>query len=333
MLARRDAAIREREERLLAAPGDPKALRDLVGALHLHQPAASGLGPYSDCQRALSEKFGKARRTEGFLGPGKIGPLYRGLDSILGSKCYLPHFPVTQIYFGQQGTVNGEARNCTQRMSLFKTEGVISRICHDCYKVQVLPGSVEALMQVYFIFREIELPQDNMRKTMVEFREHVSYPYKGYIYCEFEDEAVECMEILQSLLRTHDVSDVHCRLSHGCSEYGVKYAAFKYAPDGAHRAFPRPESWGSKEAEFWSENDVRPTMPFRMSREGVSLKELVCFRTWIDYAEIIGDESTRAFRDMPDANKPPRFAGAVMEQANRRNSEMRELRDLLTAQP
>ena len=64
---------------------------------------------------------------------------------------------------------------------------------------------------------------------MVEIREEVPFPYKGYVYCQSEAEAKHCLEMTERALRSSGVSNVIIGLSHGCSEYGLRYPEWKYS--------------------------------------------------------------------------------------------------------
>jgi hypothetical protein len=52
---------------------------------------------------------------------------------------------------------------------------------------------------------------------------------------------------------------------------------------------------------------------------------MIGFRTWIDYAEIIGDDSSRNFRDEKNRKIPEPFATRTRKQAQMRHSQMEEL--------
>ncbi len=164
---------------------------------------------------------------------------------------------------------------------------------------------------------------------MIELREDIPNPYKAYIFCESEDEVKKCLNKLKHILDATGISDVYCGISHGCSEYGLKYPKFKYSDDGAHRSFERPASWDQEESEFWSVTPL-PAMAGKGNRKvGISIRDIIGYRTWIDYAEIIGDDSWTLFREAPSTNKPKIFVERVMKQAQLRNTQMKELRQRL----
>ncbi len=323
--------IEELENRLIVAPDDRPAIKKLVTILNSHVPNKPGLGTYSDCQRKLSFQFQKENWINDILRRGEIAEHYKKWQGLLNSMGVNPQIPITQLFAGDNHKIGGEDTHCGLRLSLFDKEKVISRICHDCYKVQILPMNLMAMMQTYFVIRGLELPRDNARKCMVEIREDVPYPYKGYIFCESEDEAHYCLGKLRQSLKALDISNIYSGISHGCSEYGLRYPKFKYSKDGAHRSFERPALWDQAESEFFTVNQKPPIAGKGFNKEGISVLDMIGFRTWIDYAEIIGDDSFRKFRDWPNEKKPERFTTRVSKQSQLRKGQMDELRERLSS--
>jgi hypothetical protein len=256
---------------------------------------------------------------------------YKQWQGILDSMRITSKLPIAQLFTGRFNTIQGQKYYCGLYLSLFEKEGVISKTCHDCFKVQILPLNLIGLMQIFFVLRKLKLPRDNARKCMIEIREDVPYPYKGYIFCESEDEAKDCQEELQQALRALRMSDVYCGISHGCSEYGLKYPDFKYSNDGAHRSFERPELWDQVESEFWAATEKPALAGKDYNREGISIRDVLAFCTWIDYAEIIGDDSYKMFRDKPSTSKLASFAERVKKQSQFRKAQMEELRQRLSS--
>ena len=238
-----DQAIENLERRVLQNPDDGDAARYLLTILNLHTPVRQGLGPYTDCQLLLPCDFYEETSLEEQLNPSQMSDQYRRQQRLLNSMRVNPPVAVTQLFVGKVFTIHGTQTNCELRMKLFNEKSVISKLCHDCFKVQILPLNVVALMQVYLILRRMNLPRGNYRKCMVELREDVAYPYKGYIFCESEDEAKECLEKLRLILDRHSISKAYCGISHGCSEYGLKFPEFKFSKNGSHRSFGSPASW------------------------------------------------------------------------------------------
>ena len=329
--SKRDNAIGELEKILLANPDDMRAARNLVAILDSYMPDTPGLGAYTECQRMLLKKYQEKNWVDDILRSGKIAEHYKECQDILDLMRITSKLPVAQLFAGRLNAIHGRNTYCNLLLSLFEKQGVIPRICNDCYKVQILPLDLIGFMQIYFVLLKLELPRENARKCMIELREDIPYPYKGYIYCESEDEAKGCLEALQQALKVLQISNVYCGISHGCSEYGLKYPEFKYSNDGAHRGFERPEFWDQVESEFWSVTQEPVPARNDYNNQGMSIRDLIGLRTWIDYAEIIGDDSWKMFRDMPSANNPGRFAERVSKQSQLRKTQMDELRQRLAS--
>lgn len=329
--SQRRQAVANLEKKLSAEPEDPMSFGRLVAILDTFLPDGGEAGPYTECQRFLVSNFREETWLDDALNISKIPEYYKQWQGIVDSMCKVPSIAITQLFYGGIITINDEPAYCNKRLALFKEESVISRLCHECYKVQILTSDVAALMQVYFIFRKLELPRDNTRKCMVEIREDIPNPYKGYIYCQSEEEAFICLEKFQEALRAYQVSNVFCAVSHGCSEFGLEYPNFKFSADGAHHSFERPAVWDEVEDKFWSEQRKMISVRDDNYSESITLRDIIVLRTWIDYAEMIGDTSCGKFRDKPSTRKPKRFAERVEKQSRDRKMQLDDLRQRLSS--
>lgn len=328
--AERDAEVKKLEQWLVDHPGDRSAARRLITILDYYIPSEQGIGAFTDCQRAIAAQYQKYSWTTDLLNHEKVAQYYKEWQTCLSSMNVRPQIPITQLFMGKFHYVHGEQALCNVRLSLFKKEGVISRICHDCYKVQILPQNLMALIQTYSIMRELKLPRDNPRKCMIELREDIQYPYKGYIFCESEEEVIFCLKEFRQALQKLGVSGVLCGISHGCSEYSLKYPGFKYSNDGAHRSFDRPDSWDQSESKFYSEMQI--LLPDRVDNNKIyiSIRDIITFYTWVKYAWIIGDDTCKMHLDKQTINLPKPFVTRVKNQAELRKKQMEELRDRLS---
>lgn len=321
-----DRVIEDLEKRLEVNPGDKLSAVQLLRVLDRYMPSEHIKGTYTNCQRKLAIQLKKSDWIDELLGSSKnTAEQFKQWQAVIDSAHANLPVPVVQLLTGRPHYINNIQSRCPERLSLFKQEGVISGFCHDCFKVQILPLNLTALMQTYFVIRALKLPRDNARKCMVELREAVSYPYKGYIFCESEDEAKFCRGEFQKSLQAHQISDVYCGISHGCSEYGLKYPEFKYSNDGSHNSFVRPANWDSVESDFFSDSENLHPEEEDHNKQGLSLRDVIGFRTWIDYAEIIGDETSTRYRKKPTFKKPEPFATRVAKQSQMRKAQMEEL--------
>jgi hypothetical protein len=100
--------------------------------------------------------------------------------------------------------------------------------------------------------------------------------------------------------------------------------------DGTHLSFERPALWDKSESEFWSVNQKPTPARIDYNKEAISIRDIIGLRTWVDYAEIIGDNSCKRFRDKPSTNKPEGFAERVRKQSQLRKTQMEELQKRLS---
>ncbi|MDH5558699.1 MAG: hypothetical protein OEZ03_15220, partial [Alphaproteobacteria bacterium] len=156
--SQRDNAIGQLEQVLLARPNNLRAAKQLLQLLEAHQPSVLVSGRYTDCQRGLSQAFKKDGWVDELYTPKALVEHYRAWQELLDAREVTQNLPVTQLFTGQLLTIKGEYGNCGARLEMFKQHSVISRLCHDCYKVQILPVDLIGLMQVYFVLRKLDLP-------------------------------------------------------------------------------------------------------------------------------------------------------------------------------
>lgn len=328
--ADRDVVIKKLEQRVIDHPGDNGAAQKIIKILDYYIPSKQDIGAITNCQQEIAAQYQSISWATDLLNPEKMAQHYNEWQTHLNSMNVRPQICETQLFMGKFHYIHGEAALCNLRLSLFKEEGVISRICHDCYKVQILPQNLAAFIQIYCVMRELKLPRNNSRKCMIELREDVQYPYKGYIYCESEDEAKFCLKEFRQALQKFGVSGVLSGISHGCSEHSLKYPDFKYSNDGAHRSFDRPNSWDQSESRFYSRVKIMRRDKVDFDKKYISIRDIFGFRTWVKYAWLIGDDSCEIFLGKQAINLPEHFTTRVKNQAELRNKQMDELRNRLS---
>lgn len=321
-----DEVIARQERMLVDRPNDIGLVINLLTLLDCQIPRTDGQGAYTQCQSALSSKFKTSGVTGKHLDTNFLINSINEYREIISQYAINRRVAIKQIYEGKRHVIHGKIAFCSKYLSFFEETQVICGMCYNCYKVQIAPSNLIDLIRLSLILKIIELDRDNPRKCMIEMRDGINNPYKGYIYCQSEEEAISCLHTLQLTLERFGLSHITCGLSHGCSEYGLKYPEFKFSPDGVHRAQKQSDAWSKIEEDYFSTpfSDERQIMNFNTSE--ITLREVICFETWIKYSEIIGDGSHKRFAPMPADGKLRGFVDRVAKQAHIRKAQLSELR-------
>lgn len=322
-----DKLISRHERLLVDRPNDQRLADNLLKLIDLQVPRASGDGAYSKCQRALSAQFDGVGVTKKHLDVDILSQSINEFRTIINRFKIDKRVPISQIKEGNKHKINKKPALCNQYINLFEKTGAICGICYDCYKIQILPTRVIELIQLSIILKIINLDRDNARKTMIELRADVKNPYKGYIFCQSEEEAIHCLKTLEIELKRVGLGHISCGISHGCSEYGLKYPEFKFSPDGTHRTQKQPDEWRNIEEEFVSEPIQGNQEILNFSTHEITLRDVICYETWIKYSEIIKDDSHRHFLPVPMEGKTNGFIKRIEKQADIRKTQLIELEE------
>lgn len=312
------------ENRFFVNPGDLQALKRLVTMLDAAPVRTNQPGHFEKAQAALGQGFGRNWQKV-LLEPGQHAAAYERWLSVLNTAGIKRGVPIGQVFSGRMLTIRGEHAHCDTRLKFFKETKVISGLCNNCYKVQVLPETLEAMFQTYFLLLNLKLPQDNARKCMIELREGIKYPYKAYIYCESVADVKSCLSAFQKLQAEAGIMAIHSKISHGCSEYGLEYPGFKFSEEPGHEAFEMPKEWQSVEKSYFDKLNLPVPSRKTHTKPMISLRDVFAFRTWVKYASLIGDETCQRYHVESGPELPPAFVDRVRKQAVERRQEMIEL--------
>jgi len=123
----------------------------------------------------------------------EISNFFKNCNKIILKNKNKINFNRSQIY--RRNTID---LNCNRHLEVFNNFNAIPEYCFGCYKVQVEPKTIIELFKLYFVFDQLQLPQNNSRKCLVELRPEISGTYKGLIYCFNLNEANEIFIILKN---------------------------------------------------------------------------------------------------------------------------------------
>jgi len=318
--------IRELEQWLALKPDDPKSIRQLVTLLEFAPEARAGLGTFSAAQDAIEGVVGSGWQAD-LLPPDRFIEIFDAWLAVLQTNGVRHGVPIGQVFSGRVFKVKDQPVHCGAWLQFFKETGVIPALCNDCFKVQILPHDLRAMFQTYFLLLNLDLPKDNARKCMIELREGIKFPYKAYVYCDTVEDAELCLQAFRDLQAANGASNVSSKISHGCSEYGQKYPEFKFPENGTFPGFsPKPE-WSVIEKDYF--RSIRLPVPKRSSntRSKPSLRDVLTFCTWVEYAVAIGDPTSGHYCAVPRPKLPQQFVQRLREQAGVRADELRQLRE------
>lgn len=224
-----------------------------------------------------------------------VRALYAECDRALAAQGLLNAKHPSQAYRGVNGPMN-----CDRHMVVFKTYKAIPEACFDCYKVVAAPGSVLDLIKLMMVFHGLRLPNDNVRKCMIELRDGVSAPYKGFIYCRGLEEGRAVLDLLGTVVAKAIASDVTVTLKRGCTEFADAYPDYNRFDDAGNPVMDYDPSWREDEAytDQYLVGDLRAPKPFQPVSE-FTVRDAQCMRAWLAFAVGRGDDSVSIVTDRP----------------------------------
>ena len=206
------------------------------------------------------------------------------IDNILKENCNDINLKTTQVF-----RKNHTFLNCKRQKKIFSTYEVIPKFCFGCYKVQIEPQTILDLIKLFIIFDNINLENDNFRKTMIEIRPNVKGNYKGLIYCDSLAEAKIIQNKLKFLLQKNIKNNIICKVKRGCTEFAEKFPNYNSFDE---TKLSYNENWQKYE------NIIDDKYPhFKLKKQniptvkGVSLNDALVIRNWLNYSKKIGDNS------------------------------------------
>ncbi len=197
-------------------------------------------------------------------------------------------FNETQIY-----RKNSIDLNCKRHFQVFNKFNVIPKFCFSCYKVQINLKNVVDLIKLYFVFDNITLENNNIRKCLVELRKNVNGNYKGYIYCRGITEANKIKEQVNNLIK-QKFNNYKIEIKHGCSEFYSSFPKFNNTNVNEEQNIEYDEKWREKENIIDNLEPLRSELDKKVlveSIKGMNLSDILIIKNWLVYANVIGDES------------------------------------------
>ena len=126
---------------------------------------------------------------------------------------------------------NGYDLNCNRHHKAFKKFNIIPKYCFSCFKIQIELTAVSNLIRLFFIFDQLRLPKDNIRKCFIELRPGIPGTYKGLIYCSSIEEAESVFGIVKPYMQKLMLDNFDIKIKRGCTEFDLAFPGYKKAND------------------------------------------------------------------------------------------------------
>ena len=180
--------------------------------------------------------------------------------------------------------------NCDYHHKVFNHINIIPKFCFNCFKVQIEPENVIDLIRLFFIFDDLNLPKNNQRKCMVEFRNQVAGLYKGMIYCSSLEEAKKILEDLRPILQRN--LKFKSSIKRGCSEFYNSFPSYNIIESDKKNYMTYNQDWEKIEENLKIKKNFN-TIKLNNSITGLSISDVLIIIQWLNYAKIVGDPTIK----------------------------------------
>ena len=187
---------------------------------------------------------------------------------------------------------NGYNLNCERHHKAFNKYTIIPEYCFSCFKVQIELKTVTQLFKLFFIFDQLKLPKDNIRKCFIELRPGISGTYKGLIYSSSLDDAKNIKNYTKPILDKLIKNNFTVKIKRGCTEFDLAFPGYKDVDSLDQIKYN--QNWKIKEKLVDDEilnGSKKGKKVFSRSLSGVSLGDVLIMNNWLNYAKLINDFS------------------------------------------
>ena len=193
---------------------------------------------------------------------------------------------------------NGYDLNCNRHHKAFNKFNIIPKYCFSCFKIQIELTTVSNLIRLFFIFDQLRLPKDNIRKCFIELRPGIPGTYKGLIYCSSIEEAESVFEIVKPYMQKLMLDNFDIKIKRGCTEFDLAFPGYKKVDDLNKIVYD--EEWTKKEELIdheISNGSQKGKKVFNRSLSGTCLGDILIINNWLNYAKFINDKSYKKITD------------------------------------
>ena len=193
---------------------------------------------------------------------------------------------------------NGYDLNCNRHHKAFNKFNIIPKYCFSCFKIQIELTTVSNLIRLFFIFDQLRLPKDNIRKCFIELRSGIPGTYKGLIYCSSVEEAESVFEIVKLYMQKLMLDNFDIKIKRGCTEFDLAFPGYKEVDDLNKIVYD--EGWTKQEELIdheISNGSKKGKKVFNRSLSGTCLGDILIINNWLNYAKLINDKSYKKITD------------------------------------
>ena len=193
---------------------------------------------------------------------------------------------------------NGYDLNCNRHHKAFNKFNIIPKYCFSCFKIQIELTTVSNLIRLFFIFDQLRLPKDNIRKCFIELRPGIPGTYKGLIYCSSIEEAESVFEIVKPYMQKLMLDNFDIKIKRGCTEFDLAFPGYKKVNDLNKIVYD--EEWTKKEELIdheISNGSQKGKKVFNRSLSGTCLGDILIINNWLNYAKLLNDKSYKKITD------------------------------------
>mgnify|MGYP003956145847 CR=1 FL=1 len=265
-----------------------KAKNNIIKTLAFHNPKKSSSNPYLLANKKLQNLKINYNKEEK-ISDMKIKKMFNEWINIVNNYINELEYEFSQIYRLQTKDLN-----CERHHKVFNAFNIIPKNCFGCYKVQVNPKNVIDLIKLYLIFDQLNLKNNNNRKTFCEVRPYVASTYVGFIYCYTLEEADQVQNKLAKLCAKSIDKNIKIKIKRGCSEFSITHPNYKEINNKSKNFMKYDESWIEKEKNIDKKIPERNKYSKRLSKKhitGINLHDVLSIRNWLIYAKKINDNS------------------------------------------
>lgn len=212
---------------------------------------------------------------------------------------------------------NGYDLNCNRHHKAFNKFNIIPKYCFSCFKIQIELTTVSNLIRLFFIFDQLRLPKDNIRKCFIELRPGIPGTYKGLIYCSSIEEAESVFEIVKPYMQKLMLDNFDIKIKRGCTEFDLAFPGYKKVDDLNKIVYD--EEWTKKEELIdheISNGSQKGKKVFNRSLSGTCLGDILIINNWLNYAKLLNDKSYKKITDEIF------FSEYILQAVEKRNSKI-----------